>query len=72
MSNCPTGFTDREDRYGKLIPGEWRTQGAELRSIHQAGSNMYSKTAAHVRDSMKVYFNSSGVVPWQNTHVNST
>ena len=38
---CPPGFTDREDRKGNLIPGDWRTQGAELRPIRQAGSNMY-------------------------------
>ena len=70
---CPSGYIDREDLQGNILPGDWRTQGIKLSSIIQAGSNMYSKSAAEIRDSMMSYFNSSiRAVPWQNDYTNST
>ena len=63
---CPPGYIDRQDRHGNILPGDWRVEGSKLRSINQAGSNTYSKSAAEIGDSIMSYFNSStGVVPWR-------
>ena len=71
---CPPGYADHEDRDGNLIPGDWRNVTADgIRDISHVGSNTYSQTAAHLRDTMKSYFTSSeGEVSWQINHVRSS
>lgn len=68
---CPPGYVDHEDRDGNLIPGDWRNVVADgLQHIPRVGSNSYSQTAAHLRDTMQDYFASpAGTVPWQINHV---
>ena len=63
---CPPGYADHEDRDGNLVPGDWRNVAADgLRGIHRTGSNSYSQTAAHLRDTMRDYFTSpTRSVPW--------
>lgn len=70
---CPIGYIDREDSRGNVIPGDWRSHGNTLQSVHQIGSNMYSKSASEVRETLMNYFNSkAGSVPWQKEHIKST
>ena len=69
---CPSGYIDREDSQGNIIPGDWRTHSYELHSVSQVGSNMYSRSAAEMREAVMAYFNSpAGCVPWQQQHINS-
>ena len=63
---CPVGYIDREDSRGNVIPSDWRGHGNTLQSVRQIGSNMYSKSASEVRETLMNYFNSrAGSVPWQ-------
>uniref|UniRef100_A0A1X7TNE6 DDE Tnp4 domain-containing protein n=1 Tax=Amphimedon queenslandica TaxID=400682 RepID=A0A1X7TNE6_AMPQE len=54
---CPVGYIDREDPQGNVIPGDWMGHCNTLQSVRHVGSNLYSKSAAEVRDSFMNYFN---------------
>ena len=70
----PPAYSDREDRSGNLVPGDWRNVAAEaLQGRNRIGINSYSQSAAHLRDAIKDDFlTPQGAVPWQIDHVRSS
>lgn len=73
---CPAGFVDGEDGAGNTIEGGWRSDEdmcSGLEPLRQSGSNMYSRSAASVREQFRDYFDSrNGEVSWQYNHVRRT
>lgn len=58
------GLVDR-DINGKIIPGDWRNNNNNLRSLQPINRNP-TVEAKKVRDSFAQYFNTVGSVEWQN------
>ena len=73
---CPRGFSDAEDGAGNVTEGAWRSEvdgDNGLSRIGSVGSNMYSRSAATCRDTIRDYFMSSeGEVTWQYHHIHRT
>ena len=68
------GYVDHEDRYGNIIPGDWRTKDNNpLQSVGQVSSNRYSRSAKELHDNLMDYFNSTdGTLSWQQNYIHST
>ena len=68
----PTGFIDRKDSTGNIMPGDWRN--GVLRGLNRTGGNRYTFDAGDSRHAFKNYFNSAdgeAECPWQLDHVRS-
>ena len=72
---CPNDLVDQEINH-EQIPGNWRRETANydgLVSFVSQGSNNYSRSAKHVRETFKNYFNSEvGSVTWQQEIITRT
>lgn len=61
----PHMYADWEDANHKIQLGGWRNEVDGLRSCHP-GSNNAKRSAFHLRDILKEYFQKAGAVPFQN------
>lgn len=46
---CPTGYVDTENKYGEVIPGNWRNNNS-VRAVGRVGSNNSARAAQDNRD----------------------
>jgi DDE superfamily endonuclease len=69
----PSGAVDREGLDGLVIPGRWRNDGAQMRTIERGtrGTRSPPEPVA-IREEFKAYFNGEGAVAWQNQHIYNT
>lgn len=63
---CPPGFADE----GEKENGEWREEGAILKSVGRQGSNMARQDVCISRDTLANYLSAEGALPWQNDFIN--
>lgn len=72
---CPSGFTDTENGAGNVVDGNWRNEvGSKgLNRAGHLGSDMFSRSAAAVRECFLNYFMSSKEeIQWQYHHIHRT
>lgn len=64
----PPGIFDSKDNDGIIIPGAWRSEQNDMRSMFplQTVARKSSLDAKTVRDQFSNYFVTSGKVPWQD------
>ena len=74
----PTGFIDREDSTGNIMPGDWRNEvyaaDSGLCGLNRIGGNRYTFDAGDTRQTFKTFFNSAdgeAECPWQLDYVRS-
>lgn len=66
---CPTGYVDTENKYGEVIPGNWRNNNS-VRAVGRVGSNNSARAAQDNRELLKHYFvTPEGAVPWQLDYI---
>lgn len=68
---CPPRSVDEEIiDTGEIIPGKWRSEVQQIRSITKPTTGYKSsRLAREFRDHMKRYFNNEGAVPWQESRI---